>query len=55
MASSTDDFTVPIPLQEGGIDVYECAEEQRRGVRGSRRVRLFMGKRASEHTQHTEI
>ncbi len=48
MASGTDDFTVPTPLQEGGIDVYECLEEERKGVR-SRRVMLFMGKHSSEH------
>lgn len=30
MASGTDDFTVPVPLQGGGIDVYECLEGERK-------------------------
>lgn len=30
VASGTDDLTVPVPLQEGGIDVYECLEKEKR-------------------------
>lgn len=33
MASGSDEFSVPIPLQKGGIDVYECLEEERKEER----------------------
>lgn len=39
VARGSDDFTVPVPLQERGINVYECLEEERKAVKEM----LFMG------------
>lgn len=53
MASGTDDFTAPIPLQGRKIDVYECVEERSKGVEGVREC-MFSGKGASEYKKVQE-